>query len=85
MQVSIKTKGVSDWEQTLQLTPTERQICDFLARGNTREDLKRLLDLNDNALKWHLKQIYAKTVGDNPRERDKLHKLTVMLWRLRGA
>lgn len=70
--------ALSAWE----LTPTEQRICEFLVRGNTRADLKRLLDINENCLKWHLKQIYAKTVGDAPNERDKLHRLTVLLWRI---
>lgn len=64
------------------LTPTEIRICEFLTRGNTRTDLKRLLGINENCLKWHLKQIYAKTIGDNPLERDKLHRLTQLLYRL---
>ncbi len=75
----------TDEVAAVRLTPTERRICEFLLRGNTRADLKRLLGINENCLKWHLKQIYAKTVGDNPCERDKLHKLTVLLWRLRGG
>lgn len=65
------------------LTPTEKRICELLVRGNTRPDLRRLLGVNENCLKWHLKQLYGKTIGDNPHERDKLHRLTQFLYRLR--
>ncbi|MBS0618992.1 MAG: hypothetical protein JSR44_12435 [Spirochaetes bacterium] len=66
------------------LTRTEARLCEFLLRGNTRPDLRRLLGINENCLKWHLKQLYAKTIGDSPHERDKLQKLTQLVYRLQS-
>jgi DNA-binding CsgD family transcriptional regulator len=80
-----KLRTSEEIAELFSLTPTEARICEFLLSGNTRSDLKRLLGLNDNCLKWHLKQLYAKTVGDNPLERDKLHRLTVLLWRVKNC
>ena len=77
--------NISDYlRQTYRLTRTETQICEYLLRGNTRPDLRRLLDANENCLKWHLKQVYAKTLGDSPLERDKLQRLTALLMRIQN-
>ncbi len=85
MQNTARAGQPESLKATFRLTRTEENICEFLMRGNTRADLRRLLDINENCLKWHLKQLYAKTVGGRPNERDKLHRLTVLLWRLQGG
>lgn len=65
------------------LTATERQICVFLAHGNYREDIMRLMNLKPEAIKFHLKNIYAKILPESRASRNKLHRLTVLLWQIR--
>ena len=50
---------ISDYlRQTYRLTRTETQICEYLLRGNTRPDLRRLLDANEGKLYCLMAGIY---------------------------
>ena len=70
-------------EENFDLTVMERQICVFLGNHNSREDVMRLLNLRTEAMKFHLKNIYAKLLPENITSRDKLHRLAILLWRIR--
>lgn len=84
MEVIETPRRIAAMKTTFALTSTETRICELLMHGNTRDDLKRLLGVNENCLKWHLKNLYAKTIGDEALCRDKLHRLTQFLYRQAG-
>ena len=45
---------------TLGLTPAESQVAVWLAEGKSVRDMATATGLTDNAIYWHLKQIYQK-------------------------
>ena len=46
--------------RTLGLTPAESQVAVWLADGQSVRDIARTTGLTENAIYWHLKQIYQK-------------------------
>ena len=46
--------------RTLGLTPAESQVAVWLADGKSVRDIARATGLTENAIYWHLKQIYHK-------------------------
>ena len=46
--------------RTLGLTPAESQVAVWLADGKSVRDIARATGLTENAIYWHLKQIYRK-------------------------
>lgn len=65
------------------LTPQERRICEAVASGLPRDQLREHLRITAGTLKNHLKSIYRKTIDqglDDPSDhRDKLQRLTAYL------
>ena len=46
--------------RTLGLTPAESQVAVWLAEGRSVRDMATAMDLTENAIYWHLKQIYQR-------------------------
>ena len=46
--------------RTLRLTPAESQVAVWLAEGRSVRDMATAMGLTENAIYWHLKQIYQK-------------------------
>ena len=46
--------------RTLGLTPAESQVAVWLAEGRSVRDMATAMGLTENAIYWHLKQIYQK-------------------------
>ena len=72
-------------KQKYGLTNTQANLCSFLSLGNGRSDLIREFNLSENALKQHLKQVYARMLApEGGKSRDKFQRITVLLMQIRS-
>ncbi|MCB1175541.1 MAG: helix-turn-helix transcriptional regulator [Leptospiraceae bacterium] len=71
------------------LTKTEIRLCGQILAGHSRDSIKETLNLTDNSLKFHLKNIYAKTIDidkfEAPSRHGKFQRLTAFLYKLRDT
>lgn len=49
----------------LDLTPTERRVVTLMARGNTRDETGKVMDISTSTVAKALKRVYAKTGANN--------------------
>ena len=65
------------------LTKSEADICAFASSGKTQAEIRVQFGYNTNALKQHLKAIYAKILETSEKEGEKYVRLLILLMKLR--
>ena len=45
---------------SMALTPKEREVLELLARGLSNKEIARALQVGEETVKWHLKNLFAK-------------------------
>lgn len=59
------TFDVSTVQPEIHLTPREREILQRLAQGWDNKEISDVLNISDNSVEWHLKNIYTKLAVRN--------------------
>jgi DNA-binding CsgD family transcriptional regulator len=70
VSVRLAELGVtsSDASPARLLTARQREIAELASRGNTNVEISQLLDLSENTVKKHLKDVFARLAVDNRTE-----------------
>ena len=53
---------------SMALTPKERAVLELLARNLSNKEIARALQVGEETIKWHLKNLFVKLSADNRKQ-----------------